>query len=273
MLTTFHLREILNDQVLFATPNCNLAKIMFRYDKKDGEHTFVLVPGGWCGGWCWAPVAERLESAGHRAIPVTFTGSGERVHLLSPEISLDTYVQDIINLVKYNDLDDIVLVAHSLGGIPSIVVLDKIPDRIRHVVFVDSMLTINGECAMDLIPVEEVNRRLALAAHHDGISLPVPNRVHFADNTIRNWFASHMTPQPLRPYLDKVQLEHQLGNGVPATYLACTVSHLPASILSAARAREIPGWRYLEIHSGHNVQIHCPDELTEILIETSRIER
>ncbi len=246
---------------------------MFNDDKKNEKRTFVLVPGGWCGGWCWAPVQERLESAGHQAFPVTFTGSGDRVHLLSPTISLDTYVQDIINLIKYNDLDDVVLVAHSLGGVPSEIVLDRIPSRIRHVVFVDSMLALNGECVMDLLPKEEVARRLSLAEKHDGISIPVPTKVHFADTAIRDWFIGHMTPQPLRPYLDRVQFEHPLGNGVAATYLSCTPSRLPASILSAGRARQMRQWRYLEIASGHNVQIHCPDELTKLLIETARIER
>ena len=246
---------------------------MYKYENTNGKHTFVLVPGGWCGGWCWAPVLERLTAAGHRAFPVTFTGSGDRVHLLSPEVCLETYVLDIINLIKYNDLNEVILVAHSLGGIPSEIVLDRIPDRIRHVVFVDSMLAMNGECAMDLIPKEEVANRFTRAKQHDGISLPVPIKVHFADEAVRDWFIRHMTPQPLRPYLDRVQLEHPLGNGIPATYLACTASHLPASTLSASRVRQLPEWRYLEIASGHNVQLHCPDELTRILTDLAQIER
>lgn len=247
---------------------------MFGHDCENGKsRTFVLIPGGWCGGWCWKPVTERLEAAGHRAFPVTFTGSGDRAHLLSPEVSLETYVLDILNLIRYNDLSDVVLAAHSMGGAPAVMVLDRIPDSIRHVVFVDSLLPVDGESALDLVPPEEAARRRTLVEQGDGMSLPVPAGVHFASEAVRDWFISHMTPQPLRPYEDRVRLDHAPGNGVPATYLACTPPRLPAVISSAARARRMPGWRYEEIVSGHNVQIHRPDDVAAILIAASRLER
>ncbi len=245
---------------------------MFDYVGKNRRgHNFVLVPGGWCGGWCWNPVADILEAAGHRAFPITFTGSGDRAHLLSPETSLETYVLDIINFIQYNDLSDIILAAHSVGGVPVLAVLDRIPERIRHVVFLDAMLTMDGECVLDIIPQEEANRRRAQIDQGNGM-MPVPTSIHFASEAVREWFISHLTPQPLRPYLDRLRLQHVFGNGVPATYVSCQPVHLPV-ISSALRARNMPEWRYLEITSGHNVQIHRPDDVVDILMNASRHER
>ena len=91
---------------------------------------YVLVGGSWLGGWCWQPVARRLRDNGHDAYPVTLTGLGERVHLASPEVDLETHITDVVNLVEFEDLHDIVLLGHSYGGLAVIGVADRIPERI-----------------------------------------------------------------------------------------------------------------------------------------------
>lgn len=231
---------------------------------------FVLVPGAWCGAWCWTPVAERLRQRGCHAYPLTLTGLGERSHLLSRDISLHTHALDVANAVRYEDLEDVVLVGHSYAGLVLTAAAEIMADRLRHIIYIDAMLPFSGECGFDLIPPEDVCRRRCAAEHDGGVSMPVPKAGHFTVSGMKEWFFAHMTPQPLRPYEDRLELKGLPGNGVPATFIACTPSHLPAVHLSRTRAARLPGWNVLEIASGHNVHLHRPDDICRMLIDCSR---
>ena len=172
---------------------------------------FVLVRGSWCGAWCWKPVADRIRHAGHTVFPMSLTGLAERSHLLSDRISLETHVMDVVNLIKYNDLRDVVLVGHSYAGIVLTVVAECIPQCLRHIVYLDAMVPKPGECAMDLIPNEEAEQRILRARHDGGISIPAPAPGHFATDAMREWFKDHMTPQPIKPYFDRIDVRVQIG--------------------------------------------------------------
>lgn len=235
--------------------------------KQPGKSPFVLVPGSWCGAWCWRPVADRLRRAGCDAFPLSLTGLADKSHLLSDRITLETHVMDVINLIRYNDLRDVVLVGHSYAGIVLTIVADRIPHLLRHLVYLDAMVPKPGECAMDLVPNEEASRRVLRSRHDGGISVPVPEPGHFAAESMREWFRAHMTPQPIKPYFDRIAIREPQGNGVPATYVSCTPVHLPPMRLSVDRARRLPLWRILEIPSGHNVHLHRPDDVARILLE------
>ena len=102
--------------------------------------TFVLVPGMWLGGWAWQDVTEELRAAGHRVYPVTLTGLGERVHLGGPQVNLDTQAADVANLLRYEDLHDVVLVGHSFGGTVITAAADQVSERIAHLVYVDTVI-------------------------------------------------------------------------------------------------------------------------------------
>src|ERR687889_677389 len=99
---------------------------------------FALVGGAWLGGWCWKPIARRLRDQGHDAYPVTLTGLGERAHLSGPEVDLDTHITDVVNLIDYEDLRDVVLLGHSYAGIVVTGVADQILERIGQLVYLDS---------------------------------------------------------------------------------------------------------------------------------------
>src|ERR1700729_4499027 len=99
---------------------------------QTAAQTFVLVHGAWHGGWCWSRVADRLRSAGHRVFTPTQTGLGERKHLLSKDITLDIFTKDIANVIEAEELNNIVLVGHSFGGLAISGVADAMPERIRH---------------------------------------------------------------------------------------------------------------------------------------------
>ena len=116
--------------------------------------TFVLVHGVWHGGWCWSRVAARLRKRGHRVTTPTHTGLGERSHLLSKSITMDTFVDDIVGHLTWEDLKDVVLVGHSFGGAPISGAADKVPERIKRLVYLDAAVMEDGETWYGLLPPE-----------------------------------------------------------------------------------------------------------------------
>jgi pimeloyl-ACP methyl ester carboxylesterase len=111
--------------------------------------TFVLVHGAWHGGWCWRRVVDRLDRHGHKVFTPTLTGLGERSHLLSTAINLDTHITDIVNVFKWEDIRDVCLCVHSYGGWPGSGALEQIGDRVSSIVWLDAFKPANGERAFD----------------------------------------------------------------------------------------------------------------------------
>src|SRR5512136_3051948 len=120
--------------------------------------TFVLVHGAWHGGWCYKRVAERLRAKGHVVYTPTNTGLGERSHLYHRDINLDTHITDILNVIKWEELDDFVLVGHSYGGMIITGVADRIPEKVRRLVYLDAFVPEDGKCQMDYMRPELVAR-------------------------------------------------------------------------------------------------------------------
>src|SRR5215831_5722049 len=136
--------------------------------------TFVLVHGAWHGGWCWKKVTPLLRAAGHEVYTPTLTGLGERVHLASPKVDLTTHIQDVVNVLDYEDLHEVVLVGHSYGGVVIAGVADRVPSRVGHLVYLDAGVPHNGEGYLDLLPnlralIEEDSR-----LNGDGWRVPPP---------------------------------------------------------------------------------------------------
>ena len=113
------------------------------------QKTFVLIHGAWHGGWCWRRVSDLLEKKGHKVFSPTLTGVGERSHLLSKDVNLDTHITDIVNVFKWEDLKDVCLVAHSYGGWPSSGALEQIGDRVSSIVWLDAFKPENGQKGID----------------------------------------------------------------------------------------------------------------------------
>ena len=123
--------------------------------------TFVLVPGAWLGGWAWDDVADRLRSSGHEVRALTLTGLGDRATLASSEVDLERHVDDIVTAIEEADLRDVMLVGHSYGGIPVTGAVDRIPERIATVVYVDSGPALDGTAYIEMLPppVREATER------------------------------------------------------------------------------------------------------------------
>src|SRR3954452_14570534 len=142
--------------------------------------TFVLVHGAWHGGWCWGKVAAILRSRGHTVFTPTQTGLGERTHLLSKSITLDTFVEDIVNVLKFEDLKDVTLVGHSFGGPPITGTADRVPERIKQLIYLDAAMLQGGQSVFSLIPEELVAARRKLAQDTSGgLSIPPPPAASF----------------------------------------------------------------------------------------------
>lgn len=232
--------------------------------------TYVLVHGAWHGGWCWSRVAERLRDEGHAVFAPTCTGLGERAHLMSPDITLDTFTDDVANVIEAEELSDVILVGHSFGGLPVSGVAERMPSRLRHLVYLDSLLVEPGQRPFDILAPEVVARRIQAADESSGgVSLPPQPPESFGVTAEADiaWLRRRLTPHPLGTYASPLNIRNSVGNGLPRTYLACT--NPPYTFLDPVKAwvRRQEGFRWLDIETGHDAMITAPDELARILIE------
>jgi len=229
--------------------------------------TFLLVPGAWLGGWCWRDVAACLRAGGHRTISATLTGLGERAHLLSPQIGLDTHVSDIVDLLRYRDLGDLMLVGHSYGGTVITAVAELAPDRIRCLVYLDAAVPRDGESNDDVVGAE-MAAQLRSAAHSGGEGWRVPPAAHVVDglaDAIRPWVEERLTPHPLRCLEEPVRLRSSAAAGLKRAFVRSSArSALYAGLLERARAAN---WRCRDLEGGHYPMFTEPRAVAAALAE------
>ena len=236
--------------------------------------SLVLVHGAFHGGWCWRDVARRMRVAGHDVFTPTQTGLGERRHLMSPNISMETFVLDIANLLLTENLYDVVLVGHSFGGRSVCGVVDRMPERIRRLILIDAGLPLGGLSRLDAMPEEARRQRLdASRAYDGGISVPPPpaRRFDMTDPEQIAWVERSLTPQPLGPERTPLVLNHPIGNNRPVTFIHCVEPAFAVTAANAAYARSQPGWRFIEFAGGHNAIVTHPAEIAELLLEEARL--
>ena len=227
--------------------------------------TFVLVAGGNLGGWVWRKVRPLLRVAGHDVYTPTLTGLGERAHLLSPEIGLDTHIDDVGNVLQYEDLRQVVLVGHSYAGMVIAGVADRSPERLAQLVFLDAVVPRDGESELDLLP-RHVSLWLTTRARErgEGWYIPPPPAASLAreyGEADARWLAERLTAHPLRPCAEPVRLHREPS--LPRTFIACTRGGFESL---AERARTEPGWRLHELDAGHNAMVTAPDALARLLL-------
>jgi len=237
--------------------------------------TYVFVPGGWHGGWCWKRVASRLRAAGHEVYTPTLTGLGERAHLLSPSVNLDTHITDVVGVVRWEDLDDVILVGHSFGGMIITGVADRIPERIATVVYLDALWPVDGERTSDVIGELTAGSVMAMTADPER-----PPLILEAEATARMlgatdpediaWLASKLTPQPAGAMTQPLGLKHAIGHR-PVIYILCADWQPgPAMELSYSRAMQAaadnPAVKLMTLRAPHNAMVTHPAELTELLL-------
>jgi pimeloyl-ACP methyl ester carboxylesterase len=236
--------------------------------------TFVLVHGAWHGAWCWTRVLALLRAAGHAAHAVTLTGVGERAHLLSRDITLDLHVTDVASLVVCEELDDIVLVGHSYGGLVITGAADRLlvqrTSRLKHLVYIDAVVPHPGECWATHHAPALVASRLAAAAAHPRGALPAPDAALYGlTGTDCDWVNRRQTPHPFGQYQEALDFDAASVSGVPRTFIDCTNPAWPSIEPMRRRVRSEPGWRVRELATGHDAMVSAPAALTELLLEAA----
>jgi len=226
-------------------------------------NTFVLVPGAWLGAWAWNRTVPLLREKGHKAYPVTLTGMGDRVHLASRELGMETAIQDVMNVIEYNDLEDIVLVGHSFAGKVAGAVADRAHKRIRMVLYLD---------AYRPDPV-----RTPQGAFNPGEFPRPPGSwiVPFSEKIIdaigkdvvgkdRDWMLSRATPWPVKLATDPITLSEKFDK-VKSAYIFCTMSGDPVDEIIAGKWGKLEG-PYKVMETGHWPMINKPDELVRHML-------
>lgn len=224
---------------------------------------FVLVPGLNNGGWYTRGVGDVLRSRGHDVYRITLTGLGERSHLLSRDIGLDTHVQDVVNVLAYEDLHDVILMGHSYAGMVISGAAEAVPERLARLVYLDAMVPRDGEALVDV--GDAVGRaRLEGAAANGGDGWLVPaNLIGKAD--------PRKSPHPLKCVTQPLRIGNPDAAQIPRTYVFCTADKTPGDTTSglcrsAIRAREA-GWDYRELDATHSALRTHPQEVARILLE------
>ena len=176
---------------------------------QSARRTFVLVHGAYHGGWCWRRVADLLEAKGHKVYTPTLTGLGERSHLMSTAVNMDMHIADIVNVFKWEGLENAVLVGHSYGGWPVSGAIEQVLPQVSSIVFLDAFLPVDGETGTDQQSQE--NRAQVTKAFAAGeASRPAPKASSFevADPKDIAWVESKMTPQPIGVTLQPIKLTY-----------------------------------------------------------------
>ena len=243
--------------------------------------TFVLVHGGWHGGWCWQKVIPFLEAAGHEVYAPTLTGLAERASELSPDVGLDTHIQDIVGLLEEKNLHGVILVGHSYSAMVITGVVDQVPERIAHLVYLDTFVPRDGESMADIAPMVIRLLRKQAQAHGDGWRVDPQQKRPFGVKGIYgvtiepdlSWVRSKVTPQPLKTFEQPLHLKNPaIVSAKPRTHIDCTGGGFFFSLMRHILARRaLPpreaGWRLRQLPTGHDAMITMPRELADVLLE------
>lgn len=221
---------------------------------------YVLVHGAWHGGWCWRRVADRLRSAGHQVFTPTLTGLGERAHLCGPEVGLRTHVDDIVGVLRCEELRDVILVGHSYSGFAVREAADRMADRVRRIVLVDGWAGPDGESMDSRSPdwfLDWVN-----SVTTDGvITVPPASLMGVTGEADAAWVERLMTPHPRLTFSEPTRLSGAVA-GIPGL----AVVTAPGVGIPYAEWAAESGWDHTVIESGHDAMITAPAALTSILL-------
>ena len=236
--------------------------------------TFVLVHGAWHGGWCWQKVIPFLEAAGHEVYAPTLTGLAERASELSPDVGLETHIQDVVSLLAEKNLYGVILVGHSYGGMVITGVVDAVSERIAHLVYLDTFVPRDGESMVDVSPL--VILLLRRQAQADGWRIDSRGTYGVMTEPDLSWVLSKVTPQPLKTLEQPLHLKNPaIVSATPRTHIDCTSSSFFFSLMRHLLApRALPpkeaGWRLRQLPTGHDAMITAPRELADLLLEVGQ---
>ena len=235
---------------------------------------YVLVHGGWFGAWCWYKVIPLLQAAGHSVYTPTLTGVGERAAFSTPQIGLDTHIQDVVDLIETKDLQQVILVGHSYSGMVITGVADRVPDRIAHLVYLDAVVPRDGQSLVDTAPMMGTYLRREANKSGDGWRVNPPRGGTFGitEEPDASLVRSKVTPQPLKTFLQPVHITHpDAVAAIPHTYIECTrrgvIIWLMRRIFMGGSPLSEPGWNRRKLASDHIAMILEPQAVADLLLE------
>ena len=229
--------------------------------------TFVLVHGAFCGSWIWRRVADRLEQDGHKVFVPTLTGLGERSHLLRKDIDLDTHIADVVNLIKWESLENVCLVSWSYAGFVGSGALESIGNRVSSIVWLDAFLPANRQRVMDLT----VFGKAAQAASDKGeIVFGPPPKLSaiFVAERDQVFAESKVTPQPVDTYLQPIKLSGALEKVTKKSYIRLPKFPAPSYDKALADCKGDKSWTTFELPDvGHMAMLDAPDRVSELILK------
>jgi pimeloyl-ACP methyl ester carboxylesterase len=223
----------------------------------------------------WQKLTPFLRAAGHEVYTPTLTGLGERVHLASQDITLDTHITDVVNVLEYEDLREVNLVGWSYGGIVMTGVAHQAPERIAQLIYLDAGIPEDGQSDYDLEPGGEVlladDLAQAAAAGSPGFK-PVPEagiRALITDEALQAWMLRSLVPHPIAAWAQPISLDNPAADTIPRAYILCTEGRDPDSSDPGflGRVRTDPAWRYRELKANHGAPVSMPGETAEMLLD------
>jgi pimeloyl-ACP methyl ester carboxylesterase len=226
--------------------------------------TFLVCHGAWSAGWAWKKMHPLMQAAGHRLVTPSYTGLGERAHLANPSIDLETHIEDMLNVIKYEDLRDVVLLGHSYGGMVATGVADRARDRITQLIYLDAFVPRGGQSLFDL---NESGRGHLQEAAKKGDGWRVPPMQTPPDTSPADveWLAARRVHMPIKCFETKLTFQNGEPT-LPRSYIYAT-RITPADTFGqfAKRARSEAGWRYHAIDASHSRNVTAPEALMALL--------
>jgi pimeloyl-ACP methyl ester carboxylesterase len=228
--------------------------------------TFLICHGAWSAGWAWKKVRPLLRAAGHEVFTPTYTGLGERAHLVSRSINLDTHIADVLGVIECEGLSEIVLVGHSYGGMVATGVADRVPERVSKLVYLDAFVPENGQSLSDLLPAPvRAGRQEAAPIQGDGwLIAPNPSPPDTSPEDLA-WITPRRRWQPTGCFSQPIALRNT-APPPPRAYIYCTrIAPEDSFGQFARRFRSAPGWQFFEIDASHSPNVTAPEALVRIL--------
>ena len=220
--------------------------------------SYVLVHGAWAGSWPWTPIARALRAAGHQVWVPSLTGLGDRIHLASPAIDLDTHIADVANVIDFERLEDVILVGHSYGGMVVTGVAGRMVERLRALVYIDAFLPGDGQSLWDI--ADEAARTHYIQAQRDTPGLVAP-----FGGVVGG--PRRMSGQPLLTLLQPVATGGAEARIVNRTYVYASRGAPTIFTKFYEAVRDDPRWKVREIETGHVVMADDPEGLVALLLE------
>jgi len=237
---------------------------------QSARKTFVLVAGAFCGGWIWRRVIDQLEQGGHKVFAPSLTGLGDRSHLLSKDVNLDTHIADVVNLVKWESLENVCLVAWSYAGFVGAGALESIGNQVSSIVWLDAFLPTDGQKVADYAVGGPFAKIIQTAIENGEPSVGPPKQFGAAVVAERDqaFALSKVTAQPVHTYLQPIKLSGALEKVAKKTYIRLPKFPQPGFDKALADCKSNKSWTTVELPEvGHQIMLDAPDRTTELILQ------